>query len=71
MDRVLKIAQRDPEAALRLAARGQGFPNSDPRAALAAFAIPIRATALWRWPFAPAVDYLACASLAGGGGYGY
>jgi hypothetical protein len=45
--------------------RGRGPHESDPRHALAAFRIPIHTTALWRWPFAPGVDYLACATLAG------
>jgi hypothetical protein len=27
------------------------------------FAIPIHDTALWRWPFAARVDYLACATV--------
>jgi hypothetical protein len=62
---ILGAARSDPVAALRLAARGRGPHESDPRHALAAFRIPIRATALWRWPFAPGVDYLACATLSG------
>jgi hypothetical protein len=45
--------------------RGRGPRESDPRAALAHFAIPMRATALWRWPFAPDTDYLVCATVAG------
>jgi hypothetical protein len=62
---ILAAAERDPAAALALAARGTGPSQSDPRAALDSFAIPIRATALWHWPFAPQVDYLACATLTG------
>jgi hypothetical protein len=53
-----------PEAALALAARGVGPHDSDPRAALADLSLSPTATALWRWPFAPGVDYLACATLA-------
>lgn len=65
LDRILTAAERDPGAALALAAQGSGPRHSDPRDALNSFAIPVRATAIWRWPFAPAVDYLACATLAG------
>jgi hypothetical protein len=56
----------DPEDALALAARGVGPHESDPRAALADLGLSPTATALWRWPFAPGVDYLACATLASG-----
>ncbi|MDQ6750715.1 MAG: hypothetical protein M3Z33_08200 [Actinomycetota bacterium] len=62
---ILATAERDPRRAIRLAAEGAGPHHSDPRAALRTFSIPIRATALWHWPFAPGVDYLACATLAG------
>lgn len=63
LNRILTTAEYDPEAALALAARGTGPHHSDPHAALDAFAIPIQATALWRWPYSPHVDYLACATL--------
>jgi hypothetical protein len=63
LNQILAIAEINPDAAVRLAARGSGPHHSDPRAALTRFAIPIHETALWRWPFAPHVDYLACASL--------
>lgn len=62
---ILASAERDPRRAISLAAQGAGPHHSDPRAALHAFSIPIRATALWHWQFAPGVDYLACATLAG------
>ncbi|HWH19223.1 MAG TPA: hypothetical protein VN671_01720 [Solirubrobacterales bacterium] len=52
------------DAALDLVARGVGPHESDPRAALADLDLTPTATALWRWPFAPGVDYLACATLA-------
>jgi hypothetical protein len=65
LDQILAIAERDLQAALTLAAHGSGPHHSDPRPALHAFAIPIRKTAVWRWPFAPHVDYLACATLTG------
>ena len=52
--------------ALTLVARGVGPHESDPRAALADLGLSPTATALWRWPFAPGVDYLACATLASG-----
>jgi hypothetical protein len=54
----------DPEAALALAIRGVGPHESDPRAALVDLGLSPTATALWRWPFAPGVDYMACATLA-------
>jgi hypothetical protein len=53
-----------PEAALDLATRGIGPYESDPRAALADLGLAPTATALWRWPFAPGVDYLVCATVA-------
>jgi hypothetical protein len=56
-------AEEGPDAALEVAARGIGPRESDPRAALADLDLTATATALWRWPFAPGVDYLACASL--------
>jgi hypothetical protein len=59
-------AGQGPEAALALTARGVGPHESDPRAALADLGLSPTATALWRWPFAPGVDYLACATLASG-----
>jgi hypothetical protein len=65
LDQILATASRDPEAALALAARGNGPHHSDPRPALDAFAIPIQATTLWHWPFASGIDYLACATLTG------
>ncbi len=65
LERILATAQGDPEVALALVGKGTGPHHSDPRAALSTFAIPIRATTMWRWPFAPRVDYLACATLAG------
>ena len=65
LEQILHAAERDPAAALALAAQGTGPRHSDPRATLNSFAIPVRATAVWRWPFAPGVDYLACATLAG------
>jgi hypothetical protein len=53
-----------PEAALALVARAIGPHESDPRAALTDLGLSPTATALWRWPFASGVDYLACATLA-------
>jgi hypothetical protein len=61
---VLACAASDgPDAALALVARGDGPIESDPRAALVDLGLHPTATALWRWPFAPGVDYLACATL--------
>jgi hypothetical protein len=65
LDAVLALAGRDPEAAVRLAATGRGPQGWDPRAALERLGLPILDTTLWRWPFAPGVDYLACATLSG------
>jgi hypothetical protein len=67
LDEILVAAAGpDPEAALTLAARGIGPHESDPRAALADLGLSPTTTALWRWPFAPGVDYLSCATLASG-----
>jgi hypothetical protein len=60
----LAIAEVHPDAAVRLARRAAGPHHSDPRSALTAFGIPVRATSFWRWPFASDVDYLACATIA-------
>lgn len=62
----LALAELNPQAAVRLAARGRGPHASDPRVALTQFAIPIHETALWRWPFAAHVDYLVCATVTKG-----
>ncbi len=65
LDEILALAARGgPDAALDLAARGLGPRESDPRTALPDLGLMPTATALWRWPFAPGVDYLACATLA-------
>jgi hypothetical protein len=64
LKQILAIAELNPEAAVRLAGRGRGPDHSDPRSALTQFGIPIHETALWRWPFAAHVDYLACATLS-------
>ena len=63
LELILQVAESDPAAALTLAVRGTGPRHSDPRAALRELSIPIHGTALWRWPFAPSVDYLACATI--------
>jgi hypothetical protein len=60
-------AAEGPDAALDLSARGIGPHESDPRSALANLDLTPTATALWLWPFAPGVDYLACASLVRAG----
>jgi hypothetical protein len=62
---ILDAARCDVAQAMTLVARGHGPADADPRSALVHFAIPIRATALWRWPFAEQTDYLVCASVAG------
>jgi hypothetical protein len=63
LSQLLAIAELNPEAAVRVARRGRGPHESDPRPALNELAIPIRETALWRWPFAAGVDYLVCATI--------
>jgi hypothetical protein len=65
LELILATAERDLAAALSLVAGGTGPHHSDPRRALRALSIPIRSTTLWRWPFAPGVDYLACATVTG------
>ncbi len=54
---------RGPDAVLALVARGDGPLGCDPRVALAALGRSPRATAAWRWPFAPDVDYLVVATV--------
>jgi len=63
---ILATAERDPAAALSLVGTANGPVESDPRVALASFGIHPQKTALWRWPFAQGVDYLACATLTEG-----
>lgn len=63
LEQILALAKLNPDAALRLAARGRGPHHSDPRSALRGFGIPIDETALWRWPFSSHVDYLVCATV--------
>ena len=65
LSEITAAAQDDIEHGLALIAHGCGPGDADPRVALAHFAIPVRATALWRWPFAPDTDYLVCATVAG------
>jgi hypothetical protein len=65
LEEILAAASTDgPDAALALVARGEGPHLSDPRAALGNLGLHPTATTLWRWPFAPGVDYLTCATLA-------
>ena len=63
LELILQVAESNPAAALTLAVRGTGPRYNDPRIALLELSIPIHATALWRWPFASSVDYLACATV--------
>ena len=65
LEQILAAAKARPRSRARPRRARTGPRDSDPRAALSELVIPVRATALWRWPFAPAVDYLACATLAG------
>jgi hypothetical protein len=63
LEEILAAAETDLGAALELVARGHGPSACDPRAiALEAGVEPVE-TALWRWPFQPGVDYLACATV--------
>ncbi|HEY0278026.1 MAG TPA: hypothetical protein VGC32_07135 [Solirubrobacterales bacterium] len=61
---LLAAREGGPGSGLALAARGVGPIESDPRAALADLGLTPTDAALWRWPFSPGVDYLACATLA-------
>jgi hypothetical protein len=64
LEAILTLAATDgPDAALVLAARGDGPHESDPRSALRDLGLHLSATALWRWPFSAGVDYLTCATL--------
>ena len=63
---VLDAAEDDPAAALALADGLKGPREADPRTALTALGTPIRATALWHWPFVEGVDYLVVATVTGG-----
>ena len=66
LEQILRLAEgEDLSAALSVVARGFGPVESDPRPALRSFGIGALETALWRWPFAPDVEYLVCATLAG------
>jgi hypothetical protein len=67
LEQVLDAAEDEGlAAALALVAEGAGPTETDPRTALAELGLTPAATAFWRWPFAPDVDYLACATLATG-----
>lgn len=68
LNEILRLASEDTEAALELVAIGNGPSHTDPRPALLGLGLKPRRTALWRWPFAAGVDYLACATLAVGRG---
>jgi hypothetical protein len=65
LDHILTIGKPRPSARAALAARGSGPHHADPRHGLTDFNIPIRATRLWRWPFASDVEYLVVATVAG------
>jgi hypothetical protein len=65
LELILATAVHNLSAALSLVAHGKGPHHSDPRRAIRSLPIPISDTELWRWPFAPGVDYLACATLTG------
>jgi hypothetical protein len=65
LDEILtRAAGGGSDAALALATRGNGPHESDPRAALHDLGLTPTGTALWRWPFAPGVDYLVASTLA-------
>lgn len=61
---LLALGERDLPAALTLAASGQAPLGADPRPALDEIGAELLDTALWRWPFAAAVDYLVVATVA-------
>ena len=64
LDDVLALAEHDPDAALELAQQGNVPSGCDPRAASLALGADLIETAFWRWPFAPRIDYLVCATVA-------
>ncbi len=64
LDDVLTLAEHDLDAALELAQTGDIPYGCDPRQACGALGATVIDTALWRWPFAPGVDYLVCATIA-------
>lgn len=58
------LAERDPERALELVARGKRPRGCDGRLALAVAGADVVDRAFWRWPFAPGTDYVVCATVA-------
>lgn len=64
LQHILTVADHDVAAALDLARDGKVPYGCDPREGCAALGAEIIDTALWRWPFAPHVDYLTCATVA-------
>lgn len=61
-------AATDVDAALGLLARTKGPRDADPRPALEALGVPVRATRVWAWPFVEGVDYAVVATVAGRAG---
>jgi len=64
LQHILTVADHDVAAALDLARNANVPYGCDPREGCAALGAEIIDTALWRWPFAPHVDYLTCATVA-------
>jgi hypothetical protein len=63
IEEALELARRDPAAALALAESGDVPIGCDPREAARRLGAHVIDTRFWRWPFAPAVDYLVCATV--------
>lgn len=61
---VLTASRSDPNAALELASQGNQPRGCDPRSAVTSRGAEILETSMWVWPFAPAVEYLVCATVA-------
>jgi hypothetical protein len=62
---IAALARTDTRAALELADLGNQPLGCDPEPAITALDAEVRETSLWLWPFAPRVEYLVRASVAG------
>lgn len=60
---IVSLFRADPTAGLELAALGNRPVGSDPLPAVRSLGAQILETSMWIWPFAPGVEYLACATV--------
>ena len=63
---VIERARKTPADADRVLAGGRPAEGCDPRRSLTALGYPVLRTSWWHWPFQLGVDYLVCATEAGG-----